>query len=59
MSTRLLLLISKRQTRHALKERLRNFEGEKVTKNRALEYADTALSVGSSIIEEIQLHITQ
>jgi len=41
---------------YALKERMINFENEKTTKNRALEYADTALSVGGSIVEEIQLH---
>ena len=39
----------------ALKEKMKNFEGEVVTKERALEYADTLLSVCDLIISEIDI----
>lgn len=43
---------------YALKEKMKNYENEEITKARALEYADTALSVGYIIVEEINIHIS-
>lgn len=38
---------------YVLKTKMCNFENEKVTKARAIELADTILSIGSDIVEEI------
>lgn len=44
---------------YALNERMKSFEKEEITKSRALEYADVTLSVGKTIVKEINLHISQ
>ena len=44
---------------YALKEKMKNYENEEITKARALEYADTTLSVGYTIVKEINLHISE